>query len=58
MYFCKILGFHNPNFLIVNASDDIKRTTRALDSRLSPIKLEKAINVKMPSLYTEMKKLL
>jgi dTDP-4-dehydrorhamnose reductase len=58
LYFCKILGFHNPKFLISNASNDIKRTTRALDSRLSPIKLEKAINVKMPSLYTEMKKLL
>lgn len=57
-YFCKILGFHNPNFLIINASDDNNRTIRALDSRLSPNKLEKALNIKMPSLLVEMKRLL
>ena len=57
-HFSKILDFQKTNFLIVNASDDKDRTKRALDTRLSPKKLEEALSIKMPSLFTEMKKLL
>ena len=58
IYFAKMFGYSKKRLLFIDSVNDKNRVTRALDSRLNPKKLEKVLNIKMPSLYDEMKKLL
>jgi len=58
IYFAKMFGYSKKKLLFIDSVNDKNRVTRALDSRLNSKKLEKVLNIKMPSLYDEMKKLL
>ena len=54
----EILGYKNPSYSVTNSKHDRLRTQRALDSRLSINKFEKALQIKLPTLENEIKKLI
>ena len=54
----EILGYKNPSYSVINSRNDTLRTTRALDSRLCLNKFEKALQIKLPTLENEVKKLI